>query len=102
MSAGNKERERLLLGMHDRFWHAPPQDMLRLLQACCLPREIVLQGVDVARKCEHCRKYQRLPRLTLRFGSALSARIIHRREVKVDPLFTHLTSGVIDKFHKER
>ena len=34
----------MLLGFHERFWHAPPQDMLRLLQAMILPKDIVAMG----------------------------------------------------------
>ncbi len=38
------ERTRLLVGLHERFWHAGPQDMLRLLNAMLLPRDLVILG----------------------------------------------------------
>ena len=56
-SADAGERTRLLQGLHERFWHAPPADMLKLLQAMLLPRDIVAQGVEVSRLCSHCRKF---------------------------------------------
>ena len=57
INADEKERFRLLRGMHERFWHAPPMDMLRLLQAALLPKDIQLMGVKVARLCPDCRKF---------------------------------------------
>ena len=37
--------------------------MLRLLQAAVLPKDIVMEGVDIARSCEHCRRYApRMPK----------------------------------------
>ena len=55
--ASKEERMCLLLGIHERFWHASPQDMLRLLQAALLPRHIILEGIEAATNCEHCRKF---------------------------------------------
>ena len=52
------ERRRLLVGLHERFWHAAPHEMLKLLTAMLLPRDIVLEGIDVARHCPHCLKFQ--------------------------------------------
>ena len=57
VSANKAERSRLLRGFHERFWHAGPQDTLRLLQAAMLPRDICLEGVQISRDCEHCRKF---------------------------------------------
>ena len=59
INANLEERKRLLTGLHERFWHAPPQDMLRLLQAALLPKDIVLQGIEIARSCKHCNRFSR-------------------------------------------
>ena len=56
--ASKEERRRLLMGLHERFWHASPQDMIRLLQAALVPREICVEAADVAASCEHCRKFK--------------------------------------------
>ena len=53
--ANSEERQRLLKGMHERFWHAPPADMKRLLEGSCLPRNIVAEGIKVADECAECR-----------------------------------------------
>ena len=52
--ADKVERRRLLAAMHERFWHAPPADMMRLLEAAVVPRSIVLEGIDVATTCAEC------------------------------------------------
>ena len=54
----NEERRRRLQGLHERFWHAHPGDMLRLLQAMLMPRDICIMGAEIARDCEECRKHQ--------------------------------------------
>ena len=37
--------------------------MLRLLQTMCLPRDIIILGIEVAKNCQHCRKFHpRMPR----------------------------------------
>ena len=51
------ERERLLMGVHERFWHCSAADMVRLLQAALVPRAIVEQGAAIPGKCIHCAKY---------------------------------------------
>ncbi len=61
------ERDRLLRAVHERFWHCPPADMIRLLQAALLPREIVLRGAEIARDCKECQKFaQRIHRPLIR------------------------------------
>ena len=49
-----EERKRLLTGMHERFWHAPPADMMRLLETSMLPKHIVKEGVEAAANCKVC------------------------------------------------
>ena len=60
-SASKEDRTRLLTGLHERFWHASPHDMLKLLQAMIMPRDIILEGIEVARRCPDCRKF--LPKM---------------------------------------
>ena len=58
-AADVKERDRLLFGIHERFWHNTPEDMLKLLQALMLPKEIILRGVELARGCRVCNGQRR-------------------------------------------
>ena len=51
------DRAGLLQLLHEKFWHASPTDMVKLLTGMLLPRDIVLQGADVARNCETCNKW---------------------------------------------
>jgi len=57
--ADKKEQIRLLRGLHERFYHAGPVEMIRLLEAALLPREIAILGAEVARDCADCAKYAR-------------------------------------------
>ena len=59
IKASPAEQDRLLKGVHERFWHNSPRDMLRLLQAALLPKDIVLKGVQIARDCPICQSQQR-------------------------------------------
>ena len=52
------ERARLLLGLHERFWHCSAYDMMRFLQAALLPKEIVLQGIEIANSCKVCAPFK--------------------------------------------
>ena len=56
--ASPAEQKRLLRGVHERFWHNSPKDMLRLLQAALLPKDIVLKGAQIARDCPICQSQQ--------------------------------------------
>eukprot|EP00959_Pyramimonas_sp_CCMP1952_P275680 5762784-Pyramimonas_sp.AAC.1 len=59
MKASPAEEDRLLRGAHERFWHNSPKDMLRLLQAALIPKDIILKGVHIARDCSMCQSQQR-------------------------------------------
>ena len=56
-AANDQERRDLLQLLHERFWHAAPVDMIKLLTGMLLPKDIVLQGADVAKACETCNKW---------------------------------------------
>ncbi len=58
-AANDQERRDLLQLLHERFWHAAPLDMIKLLTGMLLPKDIVLQGADVAKACETCKKRHR-------------------------------------------
>ena len=57
----------LIRGVHEKFWHAPPKDLINLLRrGQILPRFLKL-CVEVIRTCIECRKWQRgLNKPTLR------------------------------------
>ena len=52
---------RLLLGLHEKYWHAPPGDLKNLLARTGMPLEVLNLVGDAVMKCEICRKYVRLP-----------------------------------------
>ena len=56
--ATEDERRRLLQGLHERMWHAPAADMLRMLQAMLLPKDVLSLGVQVANECPQCREWK--------------------------------------------
>ena len=51
VNASLEDQKIMLKELHERFWHAPPAEMLRLLQAAMLPRDICVMGADVAAAC---------------------------------------------------
>ena len=52
---------RLLLGLHEKYWHAPPHDLRNLLARSGMPLEVLNLVGDAVMKCEICRRYVRLP-----------------------------------------
>ena len=52
---------RLLLGLHEKYWHAPPHDLRNLLARAGMPVEVINLVGDAVMKCEICRRYVRLP-----------------------------------------
>ena len=80
INADEKERYRLLQGMHERFFHAPPIDMLNLLRAALMPKDICLMGITVARKCPDCRKYTPvLPKSVIKSRMASQSTMLPRK-----------------------
>ena len=67
IGATHEEKKRLLTGLHERMLHAQPADMLRLLQAMLLPKDIVTLGVKIAADCPECNKWKpRMHKMTLK------------------------------------
>ena len=66
-NAEPEERKRLLTGLHERFWHAGPGDMLRLLEAMMVPRHIVAEGLQAVRDCPQCKTWaNKMPKPTVK------------------------------------
>ena len=57
-TASDKDRESLLRLLHERFWHAGPGDMAKMLEAMLVPRHIVLEGIAISQKCSDCARYR--------------------------------------------
>ena len=52
---------RLLLGLHEKLWHAPAADFANLLLRAGTPAEVVEAASSVVAQCSICRRYSRLP-----------------------------------------
>ena len=52
---------RLLLGLHEKYWHSPPGDLKNLLARVGMPVEVLNLVSDAVMKCQICRRYVRLP-----------------------------------------
>ena len=62
LAVGNPQTAiRLLLGLHEKYWHAPPHDLRNLLARAGMPVEVINLVGDAVMKCEICRRYVRLP-----------------------------------------
>ena len=57
IQASKDEQVRLLRGLHERFWHAGPQDTMRLLKHMILHKDIVNLGIQVSKGCPECRQF---------------------------------------------
>eukprot|EP00435_Cladocopium_sp_Y103_P008328 s555_g2.t1 len=53
--------ERLLLCLHEKFWHAPPGDFKNLLARAGMPLAVLELVGSAVMKCQICRRYVRLP-----------------------------------------
>ena len=53
--------KRLILGLHERFYHAPLGDLRNLLARCGMPPEVLNLVADAVKSCAVCRKFVRLP-----------------------------------------
>ena len=54
--------KKLLLGLHERFFHAPIVDFRNILIRCGMPPEVLRLATDAVAACEICRKYVRATR----------------------------------------
>ena len=84
--------KRLLLGLHERFYHCPITDFKNMLLRAGLSSEILPLAEEAVMSCSVCRKYVRLPnRPQVKIGSAASS-FNHR--VQVD-LFMHKETWIL-------
>ena len=54
------QAKRLLLGLHERFWHSTASDLQSLLSRAGMPSDVVKLVPEVVASCAICRKYSRL------------------------------------------
>ena len=52
---------RLLLGLHEKLWHATSADCISLLQRAGMPPEVTDLAGEAVASCAVCRRYSRLP-----------------------------------------
>ena len=91
-----EERQRLLRAVHERFWHASPSDMVRLLTAACLPKDIIVMGAEVAKDCTHCAKFApKMP--TARIKSTLATQFGESVQTDLFFLFDEVFVLIIDE-----
>ena len=51
-------QESLILGLHEKFWHAPPARLMQLLERAGLPKDaIALVPQVVPKKCKRCMQF---------------------------------------------
>ena len=63
--------KRLLLGLHERFYHAPVGDLRNLLARCGMPAAVLNLTSEAVKHCSVCRKFVRLPnRPQVKIGNA--------------------------------
>ena len=66
--------KRLLLGLHERFYHCPISDSKNMLLRAGLPASVLPLAEEAAMSCSICRKYARLPnRPQVKIGSNAAA-----------------------------
>ena len=53
--------KRMLLGLHERLWHANATDLANLLLRAGMPPAVVEMAHEAVANCTICRKYSRLP-----------------------------------------
>ena len=53
--------KRLILGLHERFYHAPLGDLRNMLARCGMPASVLNLVAEAVKGCAVCRKYVRLP-----------------------------------------
>ena len=44
----------MIVGVHVRFWHAPPARLIPLLAAAGAPRIVLQQVAECLKRCKHC------------------------------------------------
>eukprot|EP00435_Cladocopium_sp_Y103_P007263 s3374_g2.t1 len=64
--------KRLILGLHERLWHAPYMDIKNVLVRCGMPYEVWKLAADAISTCRICRKFTRANRRPQYKGANLS------------------------------
>ena len=64
--------KRLILGLHERLWHAGTQDVKAILIRCGMPHAVWRLTGDAASSCRICRKFSRAGRRPQYKGTNLS------------------------------
>ena len=55
-----EQAKRLILGLHDRFWHANASDLKSLLSRAGMPSEVLKLVAETVTGCAICRRYSKL------------------------------------------
>ena len=63
--------KRLLLGLHERLWHASLRDVSNVLQRCGMPHGVWRHAADAIASCVVCRKHSRAGRRPQNKGAHL-------------------------------
>ena len=53
----DKDKAKLLLGLHYKMWHLPPSEMRRLLHKGGYSKDLVQLGFDMAKSCKICQPW---------------------------------------------
>ena len=56
------QAKRLILGLHERLWHAPAQDVRNILKRCGMPPAVIQLAAEAVSSCRICRKFARAGR----------------------------------------
>ena len=78
--------KRLILGLHERLWHAPYQDIKNILVRCGMPYDVWKLAGDAISTCRICRKFARAGRRPQHRGTDLA---LHFNEVVQVDLFNY-------------
>eukprot|EP00435_Cladocopium_sp_Y103_P023123 s172_g5.t1 len=78
--------KRLILGLHERLWHASYQDVKSILIRCGMPHAVWRLASDAVASCRICRRFARAGRRPQSRGADLS--ISFNEVVQID-LFTY-------------
>ena len=96
-SSDPTQAKRLIVGLHERLWHAPVGDVRNILQRCGQPWEVVQLAAEAVASCAVCRKYSRAGRHPQHRGAHLSPSFNDLVQMDVFQFQDHLFMLVIDE-----
>ena len=96
-SSDPTQAKRLIVGLHERLWHAPVGDVRNILQRCGQPWEVVQLAAEAVASCAVCRKYSRAGRRPQHRGAHLSPSFNDLVQMDVFQFQDHLFMLVIDE-----